>query len=169
MNNTMVLIPLVEGVSISDLVFDFCPFWIQIHGLPVEKMTRANTEIIGKRAGKLLAVEAESEGLLITRSFLRVKVELNITHPIPKGIWIRRKAESSLDIWISFKYEKLSDFCYDCGRIGHDNRVCKFVSREEGVNSGYGPEFRTGRAKKSHAPIEEVRNRIDMQKSGPIT
>ncbi|KAI7985689.1 hypothetical protein LOK49_LG14G01756 [Camellia lanceoleosa] len=30
----------------------------------------------------------------------------------------------SLDPWISFKYENLSDFCYDCGRIGHDRNVC---------------------------------------------
>lgn len=34
MNNLMVLQPLEEGGAISDLEFEYCPFWIQIHGLP---------------------------------------------------------------------------------------------------------------------------------------
>lgn len=58
MNNLLVLIELVDGAAISDLDFSKCPFWVQVHGLPVGKMSRSNAEIIGRRFGKLLAIEA---------------------------------------------------------------------------------------------------------------
>ncbi|KAI7982815.1 hypothetical protein LOK49_LG15G01133 [Camellia lanceoleosa] len=48
---------------------------------------------------------------------------------------------------VYYKYEKLSEFCYDCGRLGHDKMACKFVSREEGLRSDYGPNLRTGPAR----------------------
>ncbi|KAI8027305.1 hypothetical protein LOK49_LG02G02848 [Camellia lanceoleosa] len=60
---------------------------------------------------------------------------------------LNKQAGPSLAVWISFKFEKLSDFCFDCGRIGHDRRGCKFVSREVDKVSGYGSELRTGIAK----------------------
>lgn len=161
MNSLMVLKPLMEGSVVSDLVFSHCPFWVQIHGLPVEKMTRANAEIIGKRFGKLLALETSPDGFLLGRSFLRVRVEINLSDPLPKGFWLRRKSEAGRDLWISYQYEKLSDFCYACGRIGHDNRGCRFVQRGGDASSGYGPELRTGRVRKSAIPIEEIRQQVD--------
>ncbi|KAF7152710.1 hypothetical protein RHSIM_Rhsim01G0092500 [Rhododendron simsii] len=160
MNSLMVLQPLTEGAAVSDLDFSYCPFWVQIHGLPVEKMTRTNAEIIGRRFGKLLAVETSPDGFLLGRSFLRVRVEVKLSDPLPKGFWLRRKFESGNDHWISYRYEKLSDFCYACGRIGHDNRGCKFVQRSE-ESSGYGPELRTGRVRKSAIPIEEIKQQVD--------
>lgn len=67
-NNLLILEPLEIGGTVEDLEFSHCPFWIQIHGLPVEKMTRANAELIGKRLGKLLAVETSHDGILLGRS-----------------------------------------------------------------------------------------------------
>ncbi|KAG5527023.1 hypothetical protein RHGRI_028083 [Rhododendron griersonianum] len=125
-----------------------------IHGLPVEKMCRANAEIIGRRFGKLIAIEAAPNTMLLSRSFLRVKVEINISLPLPKGFWLRGK--TGKDLWISYIYERLPDFCYACGRIGHDNRGCRFTPRGTEGQSGYDPELRTGRARKIVVPIEEI-------------
>ncbi|KAH7842957.1 hypothetical protein Vadar_011057 [Vaccinium darrowii] len=156
MNCLLVLKGLVDGVVVSKMDFSLCPFWVQIHGLPVEKMSRVNAEIIGRRFRRLLAIEASSGDILVDRSFLRVRVEINADQPLPKGFWLRRKGDSVSNLWISYKYEKLLDYCYACGRIGHDNRICRFVSKEEGMKSGYGPELRTGRARKSVGHIEEI-------------
>lgn len=160
MSSLLILTPLVEGMVVSDLHFSHCPFRVQVHGLPVDKMSRANAEIIGRRFGKLLALETSPDNILLARSFLRVRVEINLAQPLPKGFWLRRKNENR-DIWISYKYENLPDYCYACGRIGHDNRSCKMVNREEGLNSGYGPELRTGRARRAPIPIEEIRQQVD--------
>ncbi|GMP35408.1 hypothetical protein CsSME_00007851 [Camellia sinensis var. sinensis] len=100
-------------------------------------------------------MEAQSEGLLLNRSFLRFRVAINLQEPLPKGIWLKRPQGGSA-IWVFFKYERLSDFCYDCGRIGHDNKICKFVSKEQGQASGYGPELRTGAVKSWGLPVDQL-------------
>ncbi|KAG5527024.1 hypothetical protein RHGRI_028083 [Rhododendron griersonianum] len=89
MNSLLVLRPLEKDMVVSEIQFQLCAFWVQIHGLPVEKMCRANAEIIG-------------------------------------------------------------------GRIGHDNRGCRFTPRGTEGQSGYDPELRTGRARKIVVPIEEI-------------
>ncbi|KAH7861053.1 hypothetical protein Vadar_021030 [Vaccinium darrowii] len=142
-----------------------CPFWVQIHGLPVEKLSRANAETIGSRLGKLMALETSSAGFCLSRGFLQVRVEINTSQPLPKGFWLRGKAGLTNDRWISFKFEKLPDFCYACGRLGHDNKGCRFVSKVDGENSGYGPEMRTSRARKGSIPIEVIRSEVDAAES----
>ncbi|KAF7140564.1 hypothetical protein RHSIM_Rhsim06G0091800 [Rhododendron simsii] len=158
--NLLVLKPLPEGVVASEMDFNTSPFWVQIHGLPVEKMTKVNAEIIGKRFACLLGIEAVSDGLLLQRSFLRVRVEVNISQPLPKGFWMRRKNPTGTDLWISYKYERLSDFCFACGRLGHENKNCKFVTREEGLSSGYGPELRTGSIRGPGLPMVDMESRV---------
>lgn len=133
---------------------------MQIHGLPIEKMTRTNAESIGKRFGRLLAVETAPHDILLGRSFSRIKAEIKITEPLPKGFWLRRRPKANGDLWISYKYENLSDFCYACGRIGHDSKSCKLMSREEGLGSGYGLELHTGRVRAFMIPIEEIRSMV---------
>ncbi|KAI8574264.1 hypothetical protein RHMOL_Rhmol01G0341400 [Rhododendron molle] len=124
-------------------------------------MTRANAEIIGRRFQRILALEASSDGILLDRSFLRVRVEINLSQPLPKGFWLRKKSALTKDLWISYKYEKLPDFCYACGRIGHDNRVCNYSPHNETFNSGYGPGMRAANASRSRIPIEEIRHEVD--------
>lgn len=165
MGKLLVLKPLSEGVVASEMDFNVSPFWVQIHGLPVEKMTRENGEIIGKRFARLLGIEAISDGLLLQRSFLRVRVEVNLTQPLPKGFWLRRKNPTSNDLWIAYKYERLSDFCYACGRIGHENNNCKFIPREDGLVSGYGPELRTGSVRGPSFPVVDMESRVENSAS----
>ncbi|KAL7205419.1 hypothetical protein ACSBR2_018378 [Camellia fascicularis] len=68
-------------------------------------------------------------------------------------------ALKSGDIWVFYKYEKLSNFCYDCSRLGHDSNACKFVSKEVGRHSGYGPNLRTNTAKGTGLSIEHYQTR----------
>ncbi|KAI8022776.1 hypothetical protein LOK49_LG03G00471 [Camellia lanceoleosa] len=135
MGHLLVLQPLIAGKSTSDMEFNWSPFWVQVHGLPVAKMTRKNAQIIGQRQGNLIGVEALHEGLLLERSFLRLRVEMDVTKPLPLGFFLQANSSSPdtvHEVWVSYKYEKLDEFCYDCGRLGHNNTLCKFVSREAG-------------------------------------
>ncbi|KAF7114851.1 hypothetical protein RHSIM_RhsimUnG0075100 [Rhododendron simsii] len=113
----------------------------------------------GRRFGKLLAMETSTDGMLLGRSFLRVRVAVKIIDPLPKGFWLGRKPESNGDLRISYKYEKLSDYCYDCGRIGHDNRRCRFVNREDGMNSGYGPKLCIERVDEAEIRVNQLLSR----------
>ncbi|KAI8014352.1 hypothetical protein LOK49_LG05G00103 [Camellia lanceoleosa] len=145
MGHLLVVQPLEAGKSGSELEFQWCPFWVQAHGLSVAKLTRQNGEIIGQRISKLIGVEAMHDGLFHERSFLRMRVNVDISKPLSRGFFLHQNTSQSSNVkelWISYKFEKLSDFCYDCGQIGHDNTVCKFISRELGRRSGYGPNLR---------------------------
>ncbi|KAL7180279.1 hypothetical protein ACSBR1_043488 [Camellia fascicularis] len=157
MGSLLVLRPLTEGQTAAEVDFQWCPFWMQAHGLSFNNMTKRTGEVLGRRIGRLLHVEAYQEGLLLNRSFLRIHVEVNTLNPLPRGLWLQRPREGK-EIWISFKYEKLSDFCYDYGRLGHDNKVCKFVTREQGQSSGYGPALRIGVARSLGLIFDNHRN-----------
>ncbi|KAI8032925.1 hypothetical protein LOK49_LG01G02685 [Camellia lanceoleosa] len=132
--------------------------------LLVAKMTKQNAEFIGKRLGNLIGVEAMHEGLLLNRSYLHIRVEMDVTKPLPLGFFLQHNSSpgsEQLETWVCYKYEKLADFCYDCGRVGHVNSVCKFVSRKEGKKSSYGPDLRTSRAPRLNMPLDQVKHWVD--------
>ncbi|KAF7153351.1 hypothetical protein RHSIM_Rhsim01G0274800 [Rhododendron simsii] len=85
MNSLLILHPVLDGMAIPYHDFSVCPFWVQIHGLPIGKMNRSNAEIIGRRFQKLLAIETNPYGIMLDRSFLRVRVEINLNLPLPQG------------------------------------------------------------------------------------
>ncbi|KAF5958422.1 hypothetical protein HYC85_005647 [Camellia sinensis] len=165
MGSLLVLQPLQSGMVTSELEFRWCPFWVQVHGLPIAKLTRGHGETIGRRLGRLVRVEAHSEGLLLQRNFLRIRVEIDITKPLLQGFILhcREKGEApgGAGLTVLYKYEKLSEFCYDCGRIGHDRNACKFVSLDEGINSGYGPHIRTTAARSLGSPFAPAQRQVD--------
>lgn len=55
--------------------------------------------------------------------FLRVRIILDITQPLPRcyKLWVERKLVG----WVGLKYERLPNFCYWCGSVGHGNRDCE--------------------------------------------
>lgn len=142
----LVLQPLEIGKFISEMEFLVYLFWVQAHGFPVKKMSSRNSQIIANKIGKLIGVEVPTKGMLLFRSFLRLRVEIDVTQPLPRGFFMSWKgAQPSIlaGTWVDFKYEHLLDFCYDCGRIGYDRDACKFISHKVGCYSAYGRELRT--------------------------
>lgn len=164
MGKLIVLQPLFLGKSIVEMEFNWSPFWVQVHGLPIERMTKRNREIIGECIGKLIGVEAHTKGLLLYRDFFCIKVIVDVSQTLYKGFLHKQKDNlNPIDpgFWVSFKYEKLFDFCYDCGRLDHDNNSCKFVARMEGKKAGYGPELRAATARSTGLPLDHFQRQID--------
>ncbi|KAI8030694.1 hypothetical protein LOK49_LG01G02962 [Camellia lanceoleosa] len=58
-----------------------------------------------------------------------------------------------------------SVFCYDCGRIGHDNTVCKFTSRESGRRSCYAPDLKVERGPLLKMTPEQTRMWVDKMEA----
>lgn len=55
--------------------------------------------------------------------FLRIRVNLDVTNPLPKGNKVNSGTEKSC--WIRFSYKHLSNFCYSCGHMRHGYKNCE--------------------------------------------
>ncbi|KAI9116883.1 hypothetical protein K1719_012249 [Acacia pycnantha] len=118
--------------------FSRCPVWIQLHNVPLEALCLDNAIKIGGHVGEVMMAEDPQYNGKFLRSFLRVRVVLDLRHPTACGFWLPNPDGSR--VWISVRYEKLQNFCYNCGKIGHDHRICK-VERLMSVVDGKEPRF----------------------------
>lgn len=110
----------------EEVDFSCGAFWIQIHGLPLIHMNAHNANLLGSRLGKLLEVDnADATGMQY-RKFLRVKVLINLQNPLAQGFNLPRIDKPLLRI--NFRYERLSDFCFTCGRLGPSLRAVNLAA-----------------------------------------
>ncbi|KAJ1405732.1 Zinc knuckle CX2CX4HX4C [Sesbania bispinosa] len=115
----------VPKAAIYEVNFDRISFWIQVYGLPLDAMSISNAARIIQRFGEVLEVEnPEVEGKLL-RTYFRVRAMINVKNQLVTGCCVPRK--SLPKVWIMLKYERLQSLCYQCGIIGHDQKMCKSV------------------------------------------
>ncbi|KAL5734149.1 hypothetical protein ACOSP7_032010 [Xanthoceras sorbifolium] len=72
--------------------------------------------------------------------FLRIKVRIDITKPLKRGIRMRLENYDTMIIAL-IKYEILLDFCYGYGFIGHSLRECHNSEVMKSIMEGVEPKF----------------------------
>ncbi|KAE9461529.1 hypothetical protein C3L33_06552, partial [Rhododendron williamsianum] len=107
--------------TLEESDFSFSPFWVQIQGLPLGFLNARSGMKIAETLGEVIAVE-DPDGRGKPMRFIRVRVWIDITKPLKKGFFLKRNNDE--DAWVKFKYERLSDYCYGCGRVGHNVNDC---------------------------------------------
>lgn len=55
-------------------------------------------------------------------TFLKAKVECNVKNQLIEGVMA--KNDRDREDWIDFIYEKLCNFCYFYGKVGHEEDQC---------------------------------------------
>ena len=131
---------------LKDINFNTAPFWVQFHGLPLEAFDVERATILGNAVGQVLMVESpEMEGKLL-RSYVRTRVLVDLMKPLISEFLVPR--EDKEPALVSVRYERLQNFCYGCGMIGHDMKGCR-RSREadEDLAKTYGPWLGTSQVK----------------------
>lgn len=63
--------------------------------------------------------------------FIRVRVKIDITKALCHGRLIT--LENGEKTWVVFKYERLPNFCFWCGRLSHGNRDCPSWIQSKGT------------------------------------
>lgn len=122
----------------NEVEFNKVIFWVQIHDLGYKKFSMSNARKIGDRIGK--CIEVESDEALRNRSYIRLKVEVEVDKPLMLRFWWTNS--QGKEKWASIKYERLSDFCYGCGILGHTTQSCKEDVKQSETNPiapAYGP------------------------------
>ncbi|KAJ1394180.1 Zinc finger, CCHC-type [Sesbania bispinosa] len=157
----------IPEVSVFEINFDHVYFWVQLHRLPLEYMTVNNARKVAQKIGTVHSIEDPFVEGQLRRPFFRVRVKVNIKKPLLTGFWVPRKDLPRT--WIFIKYERLQDYCYNCGILGHDYRRCK-KEKEMTVHiqnrPRYGPNLAVQQAKSMAAIVSENVNRARKLNEG---
>lgn len=94
--------------------------WVQLQRLPYELRSFHKAKSLAELAGKIKHTEEETQ---MGGEFVRFRIELDTTKPILPGFFLQRLGRKHT--WISLKYVKLSNVCFNCGRFDHETRFCK--------------------------------------------
>ncbi|XP_021897537.1 uncharacterized protein LOC110814398 [Carica papaya] len=93
--------------------------WGRIYALPPKFMTESVARRCGIKMGHVITVDNTTINRL--SPFLRVRVAIDVTKPIPRGTFIKVIGSQ---FWVPFRYERLPPFCFYCGCLGHTRRLC---------------------------------------------
>lgn len=99
------------------------------------------------------------DGIYI-RHFIRVRIKINIKNPLSIGC-----SKNLPKVWMTVKYEKLQDLCFNCGIIGYEQRSCKVPKEMSLVDKNslrYGMKLSVSPAKELN-DIKEERARWKLR------
>ncbi|KAK5785224.1 hypothetical protein PVK06_039787 [Gossypium arboreum] len=99
-------------------------FWVQVHDLPPGLMTN----LLAKQFRNFLGQFLEYNTTILTmgiNKFMRVRVRLDVSLPLKR----RKKIQIGKEriVYARFQYEKLSLFCFICGKLGHGESFAHFA------------------------------------------
>ena len=106
--------------DIKNLLFDHTNMWVQIHDVPIGLTWKAAKDIVSVvgRVDESVQKDEKFEGC----NFMRVRVVMDVSKPLYRGRKIALSGGN--DSWVSFRYKRLPNLCYWCGKLTHMDREC---------------------------------------------
>ena len=159
-----------KEIPLHELKFEKTSLWVQIHGIPLKYMTVAVAEKICEVIGDVLRPKdpKDADG----GSFLRLKISIDLSLPLCRGRLVT--LENDKQVWVSFKYERLPNLCYWCGRLNHVDKDCAVWIESEGTlrpdERQFGPSLRAP----AYVPSRKTEIQVpgfytEKKKAGPST
>ena len=131
-------------------------FWVQVYDIPLRFRNKEVVEQICQSVGTILFPEdaLDCDG----GSFIRVRVMVDISQPLCCGRLIT--LDDGKEHWVSFKYERLTNLCYWCGCLMHDDRDYEIWIESEGSlkpeDKQFGPWLRASPFQASRKKVVSV-------------
>ncbi|KAL5739486.1 hypothetical protein ACOSQ2_028666 [Xanthoceras sorbifolium] len=123
--------PKDNGV-IGSLKFTQAEFWVQVHNVPLVCMTREIGLFLGRKIGAVRELDLGATGDCMGK-FLRIRVLIDISKSLRRCIRVALNGTGKATTML-LHYERLPEFCSQCGFIGHATRECIEVDQEALVN-----------------------------------
>ncbi|TXG48501.1 hypothetical protein EZV62_024376 [Acer yangbiense] len=139
-DHNLIILEKPKGAGdISKLSFRMVDFWLQIHNIPLMCMNRHMAKYLAEQLGTAVELPANSRECM--GRFIRVKVRIDISKPLMRCL--RLNVDDSGEITTAILlYERLPEFCYAYGIIGHGLSDCPNddarLEALEGIFTKYG-------------------------------
>ncbi|KAL0006670.1 hypothetical protein SO802_008172 [Lithocarpus litseifolius] len=114
---------------LQDIKFDRTTIWVQVHGIPPKYMSLDAGVKICEVVGDV--IKPSDTKMFDAGNFIRVQVSIDLSLPLCRGRLI--SLNNGKEMWVSFKYERLPNVCYWCGKLTHDDRDCDLWIESEGT------------------------------------
>ncbi|KAK9229667.1 hypothetical protein WN944_022631 [Citrus x changshan-huyou] len=166
-NNWLMVLTEPTGVGdIKQQTFTHTSFRVQIHNAPIMCMDKDIMKEIGQKIGKVEEVETD-ETWECLGSFARVRISIDITQPLKKRLLLKLEDERRISLRVA--YEKLPEFCFCCGLIGHQYKECLDYGGQSKEELAYGAWMKAlTRMEKAKQKINYDHG-IGRQKSSSVT
>ncbi|CAL1393320.1 unnamed protein product [Linum trigynum] len=174
LSNTLVALKKWDGEQKAEAEnIETITLWVQIHDLPQslkdEEAIKALAEYIFPQFHCIDQSNFDCRGWL---KFIRAKVEVQLDQPIPIGFEYPLGEKS---IWVSFKYERIMDLCFFCGRLGHLIHNC--LEREDHQRRGlsidpsevYTAALKAGHDSPANTPPASFREKMTRNQRPTLT
>lgn len=103
-------------MTIVEISFELFTFVVQVHGLPSVYLHEGSAIMVENKVRRLHG-DSLGKRCVVANRYLRLKIDTDVRNPLLVGFFQDKLNEE--EVWIQFKYERLSDFCYKCGIIDH--------------------------------------------------
>ncbi|GMI85726.1 hypothetical protein HRI_002241900 [Hibiscus trionum] len=120
-NHLLILHRIEKGEDPMLVSLDTAMFWVQVHDIPTGLISEPMVRQFGNFIGQFLDYDSK---LVLTsrRHFMRIKVAINVNYSLKRKKKIGLGKDKS--VYVQFQYEKLSLFCFICGKLGHGESYC---------------------------------------------
>ncbi|KAL4353640.1 hypothetical protein GQ457_06G004930 [Hibiscus cannabinus] len=139
-NKLLILKEWPKEATLEEIDFSLAEFWVQIHNVPMALLNGNNAEKIGKLFPKFIKSNIDAEQSVRWDGQLRIFVAFRIEDPLKTGFILNRSSFNPIEV--SFKYERLPEFCFSCGRLGHAEKECWYDYNRYTRAGKYGPWLR---------------------------
>jgi hypothetical protein len=99
--------------------------WVRIYDIPITMITEGFARALGGKIGRVLEVGHA------VNNYKRVRVDFALEKIIMR--MVQQKVQGHDEMEFLVRYENIPNFCFGCGRIGHDQRECP----DEGLVGGW--------------------------------
>jgi hypothetical protein len=138
-NSWLILKPWDRQMDPKCIDFNHAPVWVQMWGLPAHCKTKEMGESLGSMMGTVETAELyEYPG---KKMIVKVKVAINVYQPIQTGILIGNHRDGTH--WIDYRYENLPQVCFNCGILGHEEKMCSNEALSIEGHARLGPWIRS--------------------------
>ncbi|KAL5741628.1 hypothetical protein ACOSP7_028360 [Xanthoceras sorbifolium] len=163
--------PLGDG-KFLEMGFNNVQFWVQLYNVPLVCMTKEIGWALGNKIGRVTDIDVGATGDCLGR-FLRVRVVIDVSKPLSRYLRVCL-SERDPDTVLLLLYERLTEYCFQCGVVGHVVRECQLAHDSSGSSSV--PEFKFGNWMRAENPpkaryprtVNDGSTEIYKQKQGSV-